>query len=60
MINKEKRILFLSILLHEIKAINPAFKIKIQRLEQNINQKYNTVFHDVNQNTKALIGELLK
>ncbi len=60
LIINEKRFLFLSILLNEIKAINPAFKIKIQRLEQNINQKYNTVFHDVNQNTKALIGELLK
>ena len=60
LIINEKRFLFLSILLNEIKAINPAFKIKIQRLEQNINQKYNTVFHDVNQNSKALIGELLK
>lgn len=60
LIINEKRFLLLSMLLNEIKAINPAFKIKIQRLAHNINQKYNTAFHDVNQNTKALIGELLK
>jgi hypothetical protein len=60
LIINEKRFLFLSILLNEIKAINPAFKIKIQRLEQNINKKYNTTFHNVNKNTRKLIGELLK
>lgn len=56
----EKRFLFLSILLNEIKTINPAFVIKIQKLSGNINQKYDTTFHSVNENTKALIGKLLK
>lgn len=60
LIINEKRFLFLSMLLDEIKAINPAFKIKIQRLSNTINQKYDTVFHNVNASTKALIGELLK
>ncbi len=60
LIINEKRFLFLSMLLDEIKAINPAFKIKIQRLSNAINQKYDTVFHNVNASTKALMGELLK
>ena len=60
LIINEKRFLFLSILLNEIKAINPAFKIKIERLSEKINEKYDSTFHDVNLNTRVLIGELLK
>ncbi|GEM_PF-2156583 len=60
LIINEKRFLFLSMLLDEIKSINPAFNIKMQRLSQKINQKYDTTFHNVNPNTKALIGEILK
>lgn len=56
----EKRFLFLTILLNEIKAINPAFKIKIERLSEKINEKYDSRFHKVNSSTKALIGELFK
>lgn len=60
LIINEKRFLFLSMLLDEIKAINPAFKIKIERLSEKINEKYDKTFHNVNSSTKALIGELLK
>ena len=60
LIINEKRFLFLAMLLNEIKAINPAFKIKIERLSEKINEKYDSTFHDVNLNTRVLIGELLK
>lgn len=60
LIINEKRFLFLAMLLNEIKAINPAFKIKIERLSEKINEKYDSTFHEVNSNTKALIGELFK
>lgn len=56
----EKRFLFVSVLLDEIKAINPAFNLKITSLPTKINQKYDTIFHNANENTKTLIGELLK
>lgn len=60
LIINEKRFLFLSIFLDEIKAINPAFNLKITSLSKKIDQKYNTIFHNANENTKALIKELLK
>lgn len=60
LIINEKRFLFLAMLFNEIKAINPAFKIKIERLSEKINEKYDITFHEVNSSTKALIGELFK
>ncbi len=59
MIN-EKRFLFLSMLIQEIKTNNPGFEIKINKLKENIENKYTTIFHDVNPETKKLIGDLLK
>lgn len=56
----EKRFLFTSVIFDEIKAINPAFNLKITSLSKKIDQKYNTIFHNANENTKALIRELLK
>lgn len=59
MIN-EKRFLFLSILLCEIKSKNPGFEIKINKLKSDIEKRHSTTFHDVNLQTKKLIGDLLK
>lgn len=55
----QKRFLFLSILINEIVDVNPAFKIKLNRLNENLNLKYNTEFHNVNLHLKNSIKELL-
>jgi len=55
----QKRFLFLSILIKEIIVINPAFKIKLDRLNKSLEQKYQTEFHNVNSNIKVSIQGLL-
>lgn len=56
----QKRFLFLNILINNIKKINPAFKLKLQRLEQKLTSKYSDEFHNVHQIIKQQIEELLK
>lgn len=55
----QKRFLLLSILIKEIIAVNSAFKIKLNRLNESLEQKYETEFHNVNQNIKTSIQGLL-
>ena len=54
------RMIFLSILIQEIKNHNPAFKTKIVRLKEKLNIKYNQEFHDVNENVIKNIERLLR
>jgi len=44
----QKRFLFLEIFIKEIINNNPAFKIKLQRLNDHLETKYNNEFHSVN------------
>ncbi len=55
----QKRFLFLNIIIDEIKCINPAFKLKLQRLYYHLSLKYDNEFHNVNNITKEQIKELL-
>jgi len=52
------RMKFLSILIQEIIIINPAFKLKIERLKNKINNKYDIEFHSVNENIKMEIERI--
>jgi len=56
----QKRFLFLNILINEMKIINPAFKLKLQRLEEKLTSKYSDEFHNIHQIIKQQIKELLK
>lgn len=55
----QKRFLFLSIFIREIIKINPAFKLKLKRLNEHLEMKYNNEFHDVNIHIKNSIQGLL-
>jgi len=55
----QKRFLFLSIFIKEIIKINPAFKLKLKRLNEHLEMKYNNEFHDVNIHIKNSIQGLL-
>lgn len=56
----QKRLLFLNIVINEIKNINPAFKLKLQRLYKKLTSKYDDEFHDIHQTIRQQIEELLK
>ena len=55
----QKRFLFLSILIKEIIQVNPAFKLKLKRLNRYLELKYNNEFHNVNIHIKNSIKGLL-
>jgi hypothetical protein len=55
----QKRFLFLSILIKEIIQVNPAFKLKLRRLNESLELKYNNKFHNVNIHIKNSIKGLL-
>ena len=54
----QKRFLFLSIFIKEIKEINPSFKIKLTRMGQKLEEKYDNEFHSVNLDIKESIKGL--
>lgn len=54
----QKRFLFLSIFVKEIKDINPSFKIKLKRMGAKLEQKYDNEFHLVNIDIQESIKRL--
>lgn len=55
----QKRFLFLAIFIEEIRNINPAFKLKMERLDKHLESKYMNEFHNVNSHIRNSIKGLL-
>jgi len=55
----QKRFLFLSVFVREMINNNPAFKLKLKRLNENLELKYNNEFHNVNIDIQNSIKGLL-